>query len=289
MTNGSPSARRLLERGASELAKVGVDDSRWESELLLRYALSCSRERLLARLQEPVPAEALSLFSQLVDRRRDRVPIQYILGSQEFFGLSFRVTPDVLIPRPETEGLVEQAILMLEKIPRPRIADVGCGSGCIAIAIALSLHQAELFAIDTSAAALAVARENTQRHRVSHRVELLNGNLLAPLLDHSTPELDAVVTNPPYISDQELKELAPEVAGHEPRLALDGGKEGLGVITELLPQVVQALRHEGLLFMEIGCGQESRGSELVRASGMALVRVVPDLAGIPRVIVAQKQ
>ena len=105
MTNGSPSARRLLERGASELAKVGVDDSRWEAELLLRYALGCSRGRLLARLQESVPAEALGHFFQLVDRRRDRVPIQYLLGSQEFFGLSFRVTPAVLIPRPETELL----------------------------------------------------------------------------------------------------------------------------------------------------------------------------------------
>jgi release factor glutamine methyltransferase len=289
VTNGSPSAGRLLERGASELAKVGVDDSRWEAELLLRHAFGCSREHLLARLQEPVPAEAMGHFFQLVDRRRGRVPIQYLLGTQEFFGLSFRVTPAVLIPRPETEGLVEQALLMLAQKPRPRIADVGCGSGCIATAIALSLRQAELFAIDASEAALAVARENTQQHGVSHRIELMNGNLLAPLLDRSTPALDAVVTNPPYISDEELEKLAPEVIGHEPRVALAGGKEGLGVIAELLPQVAKALRPEGLLFMEIGCGQEARAGELVRDSGMAVVRVAPDLAGIPRVVVARKQ
>jgi release factor glutamine methyltransferase len=289
VTNGNPSARRLLERGASELAKVGVDDSRWEAELLLRHALGWSRERLLARLQEPVPAEAMGHFFQLLDRRRGRVPIQYLLGTQEFFGLSFRVTPAVLIPRPETECVVEQTLNLLGSLAHPRIADVGCGSGCIAIAIAHSLPQARVVAIDASIAALAVARENAQRHGVIDRVEFLNGNLLAPLIDGSQPALDAVVTNPPYISDEELDALEPEVVGHEPRLALAGGKEGLGVIAELVPQVTQALRPGGLLFMEVGCGQETRAGELVRDAGMAIVRVAPDLAGIPRVVVARKQ
>ena len=282
---GSVSAARLLERGADEFGRAGITEVRFEAELLLRHALGCSRESLLARLQEPVPAEATGHFFQLVERRRGRVPVQYIIGTQEFYGLSFRVTPAVLIPRPETEGVVDQTALELENSRAPRIADIGCGSGCIAIALAQTLEDAELVAIDRSKAALAIARENALRHGVAARVEFVESNLLEPVAD---ADLDAVVSNPPYIPDEELAGLEPEVTEHEPRDALSGGADGLDVIRRLVPQAHRALRPGGVLVMEIGHGQSQAVETLVREAAMKQERVVADLAGIPRVVIARK-
>ncbi len=282
---GSVSAARLLERGADEFGRAGITEVRFEAELLLRHALGCSRESLLARLQEPVPAEATGHFFQLVERRRGRVPVQYIIGTQEFYGLSFSVTPAVLIPRPETEGVVDQTALELENSRAPRIADIGCGSGCIAIALAQTLEDAELVAIDRSKAALAIARENALRHGVAARVEFVESNLLEPVAD---ADLDAVVSNPPYIPDEELAGLEPEVTEHEPRDALSGGADGLDVIRRLVPQAHRALRPGGVLVMEIGHGQSQAVETLVREAAMKQERVVADLAGIPRVVIARK-
>ncbi|MGH9337690.1 MAG: peptide chain release factor N(5)-glutamine methyltransferase, partial [Vicinamibacteria bacterium] len=256
-TGSSPSAHRLLERGASELRAAGVPDARFEAELLLSHALGWSREALLARLHEPASAESAGYYFQLVERRRGRVPLQHILGTQEFFGLTFHVTPAVLIPRPETEGVVEEALAELSSLsPKgPSIADVGCGSGCIAIALAHEMPDAQLFAIDASPAALAVARENALRHGVGERITFLHGDLLEPLVERKE-RVDAVVTNPPYVIDDEIPELAPEVAEHEPRLALAGGADGLDTIARLLRGVGAVLESGGLVVMEIGKGQE---------------------------------
>ena len=180
MTNGGNlSAGRLLERGAHELAQVGIAEARLDAELLLRHALGCSREALLAQLQELVPAETAGHYFQLVERRRGRIPVQYVIGTQEFYGLDFHVTPAVLIPRPETEGVVEEAIRELGKSSHARIADVGCGSGCIAVSLAATFPAIQVVALDASAAALAVARENAFRHGVDTRIEFLEGDLLA--------------------------------------------------------------------------------------------------------------
>lgn len=279
------SAGRLLERGTSELEQIGVPDSRFQAELLLRHALGCSRESLLARLNEPVSAEASGHFFQLVERRRGRVPVQYVVGTQEFYGLSFRVTPAVLIPRPESEGLVDLAIAELGSTAEPRIVDIGCGSGCIAVAVAHALPEAELVAIDSSPAALAIARENALRHGVASRIQFLEGDLLEPVPGGG---FDAIVSNPPYIPDSELETLEPEVSEHEPRQALSGGEDGLAVIERLLPQSERALRKGGFLFMEIGHGQDERVRELVESAGLQYLRTVPDLAGIPRIVVAKK-
>lgn len=279
------SAGRLLQRGVSELERAGVADSRIQAELLLRHALGCSRESLLVRLHEPVPAEASGHFFQLVERRRGRVPVQYVVGAQEFFGLSFRVTPAVLIPRPESEGLVEETVRELGDAHEPRIVDVGCGSGCVTVAIAHTLAAAELVAIDQSPAALAIARENALRHGVASRIEFLEGDLLIPL---QTGDVDAIVSNPPYVPDDELETLEPEVSEHEPRQALSGGKDGLSVIERLLPAADKALRHGGFFFMEIGHDQDERVKELVTKAGLEHLRTVPDLAGIPRIVVAKK-
>jgi release factor glutamine methyltransferase len=289
-TSSALSAHRLLERGASELRQAGVPEARFEAELLLRHALGCSREALFARLHEPAGAEAAGHYFHLVERRRGRVPIQHILGTQEFYGLSFRVTPAVLIPRPETEGVVDEALAELSSrsASAPAIADVGCGSGCIAIAIARERPEARLLATDASPAALAVARENAFAHAVEERITFLHGDLLDPLVERGE-KLDLVVSNPPYVVDAEIFDLAPEVKEHEPRMALAGGADGLATITRLLQGVGAVLTGAGVVVMEIGKGQDREVAERVHAAGLDLLRIVPDLAGIPRVVVARKR
>jgi len=288
VSQASPSAGRLLERGAQELERAGVSRSRWEAEVLLRQAMGCSRETLLADLAEPVEAEAAGYFFQLVDRRRGRVPLQYLLGSQEFWGLTFQVTPAVFIPRPETECLVEEAIRRLGHRP-VRVADVGCGSGCVAISIAASLPDSQLYAIDLSPAALAVAGENARRNEVSSRIEFLQGDLLHPLLDRSEPPLlDAVVSNPPYVPEPDLVGLQPEVKDHEPRMALAAGPDGLEIVRRLLPQAESLLVPEGFLLLEIGMGMENKVKSLLAETRLTWQTTVPDLQGFPRVVVAQK-
>jgi release factor glutamine methyltransferase len=217
------------------------------------------------------------------------VPIQHILGSQEFYGLSFRVTPSVLIPRPETEGVVDEALSELSRTTgrAPRVADVGCGSGCIAVAIARERPEASLLAIEASAAALAVARENAAVHGVEGRITFLLGDLLGPLVERGE-QLDLVVSNPPYVVDADIEGLAPEVKEYEPRLALAGGADGLSAITRLVEGVSAVLAEGGALVMEIGQGQDREVSERVRSAGLELSRIAPDLAGIPRVVVARK-
>lgn len=288
MSARSPSAARLLERGAEELARAGVDNSRREAELLLRHALGCSSESLLAHLPEPVNPEAAGYFFHLLERRRGRVPLQYLIGEQEFWGLTFRVTPAVLIPRPETEGVVEAAIARLSDRPA-RLADVGCGSGCIAVALARELPQAQVYATDISPAALAVARENAERHGVAARITFLQGDLLDPLLEEKgAAALDAVLSNPPYVAEPDLRSLQPEVREHEPRVALAAGPEGLDVIRRLLPAATRLLAPGGYLIIEIAAGMEARVRSLLSAP-LAWETTLPDLSGIPRVLVARKE
>jgi release factor glutamine methyltransferase len=289
VSTATPSARKLLERGAQELERAGVDRSRWEAEVLLRQAIGCSRERLLADLGEPVDAEAAGYFFQLVDRRRGRVPLQYLLGSQEFWGLTFQVTPAVFIPRPETEGLVEETIRRVEDRPA-RIADVGCGSGCVAISIAHSLPKSRVDAIDISPAALAVARDNAARNGVTDRIDFFVGDLLQPLLDRpDRHSLDVVASNPPYVPEVEVGGLQPEVRNFEPRVALTAGPDGLDVVRRLLPQAETLLTPGGYLMLEIGMGMEQKVKELLSETLLEWVTTAPDLQGFPRILVAQKE
>jgi release factor glutamine methyltransferase len=289
VSTATPSARKLLERGAQELERAGVDRSRWEAEVLLRQAIGCSRERLLADLGEPVDAEAAGYFFQLVDRRRGRVPLQYLLGSQEFWGLTFQVTPAVFIPRPETEGLVEETIRRVEDRPA-RIADVGCGSGCVAISIAHSLPKSRVDAIDISPAALAVARDNAARNGVTDRIDFFVGDLLQPLLDRpDRHSLDVVASNPPYVPEVEVGGLQPEVRNFEPRVALTAGPDGLDVVRRLLPQAETLLTPGGYLMLEIGMGMEQKVKELLSETHLEWVTTAPDLQGFPRILVAQKE
>jgi release factor glutamine methyltransferase len=228
------------------------------------------------------------LFFQLVERRCGREPLQYVVGTQEFWGEEIRVTPAVLIPRPETEGLVEQ-VLSHHRGNSTRIVDVGCGSGCIAIALAKDLPDAEVYATETSPPALAVARDNAQRLGIGERIMFYQGDLLQPLFDKGLQDnFDVVVSNPPYVSDEEIESLTPEIREYEPRVALAAGKDGLDVIRRLLPEAEAILTTGGRLFLEIGEGMEPQLKELLSNTGLTWEKTVPDLQGIPRVVVARK-
>ncbi len=268
-------------------AMLGADPellprSQQDAALLLQSALGCTRAELLAHPQRTLTPEEQQHYRTLLEERLRGAPIQYILGEQEFFGLPFSVTPAVLIPRPETEHLVEAALAHLRHHPSPRIVDVGTGSGAISVALAHALPQAQLTAIDISPAALSVARHNAERNAVAARIRWVQGDLLTPLLHE---RFDAVVSNPPYIAEAERATLPREVREHEPAQALFAGATGLEVYARLLPQARAVLAPSGWLLAEIGAGQRDGVAALL--SGWQAVEFLPDLQGIPRVVCAQ--
>jgi len=257
--------------------------ARVDAELLLLHLLGKDKAWLMAhRDEELAPAKAVA-YTQLLERRGEGEPIQYITGETEFFGLHFRITRDVLIPRPETEHLVEKVIALATSLHTPRIVDVGTGSGCIAVAIATKLPQARITAIDISPAALAVAEENAQRHGVA--VRFLQGDLLAPAAGE---RFDVVVSNPPYVPNADRASLSVEVRDFEPALALFAGDDGLEVYRSLIPAAFDALNPGGFVVLEIGYGQSPLIAELLARSGFAQIEFIPDLQGIPRVACARR-
>jgi release factor glutamine methyltransferase len=236
---------------------------------------------LLTHPERLLSAQQAELFEMLLKRRLASEPVQYLTGEQEFFGLLFAVSPDVLIPRPETEHLVEAVLARFDRNANPRIVDVGTGSGAIAVAIAHALQQSQVVAVDISLAALEVARRNAERHGVIDRVTLRQSDLL---MEAGSSEFDVVVSNPPYIANGE--ELEPQVADYEPRSALYAGPTGLEVYERLIPQANRVLKPQGWLMMEIGYGQQPALEALLDC--WSEVSFVPDLQGIPRVVQAQK-
>ena len=221
-------------------------------------------------------------FDTLIARRLAAEPIQYITGQQEFYGLTLRVTPAVLVPRPETELLVEAVLARLEKNKPLRIADVGTGSGAIAIAIAHHLPLAEITALDLSVAALAIARENAATHRLEDRIRFLTSDLLASVSNEA--QFDAVLSNPPYVPTTDRGSLHSEVRDHEPASALFAGIDGLDIYRRLVPEAFSQLKPGGLLALEIGCGQREDVAALL--SSWKRVEIMNDLQQIPRVALA---
>jgi release factor glutamine methyltransferase len=222
-------------------------------------------------------------FHALVDERARRRPLQHLTGTQAFWRYEFQVTPDVLIPRPETEALVETCLEELQARRAPRILDVGTGSGCIAISLALERPDAEVHAVDFSEPALEVARRNAAR--LGARVRFHLGDLLEPL----SGGLDLVTSNPPYVDASEIAGLDPEVRDHDPRLALvPPSGDRFAVYLRLVPQAAQALAPGGILVLEVGRGMDGEVRRLCEAAGLRVDRAVPDLAGIPRAVVARK-
>ena len=230
-----------------------------------------------------LPDDLSLSYSELLERRYQGEPIQYITGETEFYGLPFRVSPDVLIPRPETEHLVEKVLELAVHFPVPRIVDVGSGSGAIAVALAHKLPHAQIIAVDLSAAALAIARENAKRNGVALR--FLEGNLLAPVAEE---RFEFIVSNPPYVPTADRESLSVEVRDYEPALALFAGENGLEVYQRLIPAAFDALIPGGYVALEIGYGQSPAITELLARSGFEQIEFVPDLQGIPRVACARR-
>ncbi|MDX1764390.1 MAG: peptide chain release factor N(5)-glutamine methyltransferase [bacterium] len=274
----------LLVWGTGQLAQKGVPNPEGDAEALLLSVLRCRRHELYL-YHQPLTDDALASYGSHIARRRAREPLQYILGETSFFGRVFAVNEDVLIPRPETEQLVEQ-ILDRRKEAR-RVIDVGTGSGCIAVTLACEMPRIAVAAVDISATALAVARENGWRHGVSRRIDWLCGDLLSPV--DAGIRADVVVANLPYIGDEEFSSLAPEVSVFEPPSALRGGPDGLAVIRALIPQAHQALGTAGLLALEIGHEQRLRVKALLEETGsFEDVEFVADYGGLNRMVFAVK-
>jgi len=269
-----------LSDGAARLASSPT--ARRDAELLLMRVLSCDRAYLLTHPETQLSAEQASVYAGWLARRARHEPVQYIVGEQEFYGLTFRVTPDVLIPRPETEHLVEAALARTDRDASLRIADIGTGSGAIAVALAHALPRARITALDISTGALAVARENAAKHCVSDRVRFSESDLLRAAAGE---QFDMIVSNPPYVSEGE--ELEPQVRDYEPASALFAGPEGLDIYRRLIPQTQAALRPGGWLLLEIGHGQRDALARLL--AGWGNVSFVADLQGIPRVACAQRK
>lgn len=280
--SGSPVAQ-VLQEATQTLAAAGCDTPRLDAEVLLAHVLGCDRAWLYAHPEHRLSPSQSSAYQFLISRRARREPVAYLTGHKEFFGLDLVVTRDVLIPRPETERLVELALQYAPTLPSPpMIADVGTGSGAIAVALAVHLPQAQVIALDTSPFALAVARRNAARHGVARRVCCIQGDLLAPLAG----PLALIVANPPYLSQAELVSAPPEVARWEPRAALNGGPEGLGVIRHLMTMAVQRLQTGGVLLMEIGAAQGAETLGLARRHfSQAAVEIALDYAGHDRLLV----
>jgi release factor glutamine methyltransferase len=283
--------QEALRRGETILrAGPHPDRARRDAELLLRHVAQRDRAALLARWTEKLDARAAEKYAALIDRRAAGEPIQYILGETEFYGLPLRVTPDVLIPRPETEHLVEMTLALAKHFERPHIVDIGTGSGAIAIALAHELPSAAVTAIDLSGTALTIAQENAIRNHVHSRIRFLRGDLLSPLAEtaHTPLPIDIVVSNPPYIAGSERATLAVEVRDHEPALALFAGDDGLDVYRRLIPAAFAALVPRGWVVLEIGFGQEPAIRALLLACGFTNIHFTPDLQGIARVASARR-
>jgi len=299
---------RLLTWTTDYLKSHGSESPRLDAEVLLAHARGCERIMLYTAFGEEVAEDVRAKFRELVKRRAEGVPVAYLVEKREFYSLSFRVTPDVLIPRPETEFVVVAALDALKgsafgvqgsgtaEIQNPKskiqnsalIADVGTGSGAIAVAIARHASECRVIATDISSAVLAIAKENATAHHVADRIEFLEGDLLSPL--PAEPRFAVVVSNPPYIGASELGTLSPSVRDHEPRHALIAGPTGTEIIERLIPQAAERLIPGGWLIMEISPIMATRVVDLFAADGrFEPATITKDLAGLARVVKARRK
>jgi release factor glutamine methyltransferase len=299
--------RGALKEAIARLRAADVPSAILSAELLLMHTLGCDRTWLYTHPEAPLDLYALAKYFALITRRAAGEPTQYLTGKQEFWGLEFEVTPAVLIPRPETEHVIEVTLERLGprgikidlKTGAPsaplRVADVGTGSGCIAVALAHELPHAEIVATDVSAPALEVARRNATRHGVIDRIRFLETDLLAAVLEepetsgHERRSFDLIVSNPPYVGARDAASLQREVRDHEPASALFGGPTGVEIYTRLIEQAAALLRSRGILVLELGYGAADSVRRMFHVQqAWANVSLTNDLAGIPRVIAAER-
>ena len=293
LTAYNPAAARLrevLRAGERSLAKAGSASAGLDAEVLLAFALGLTREQLIASPSLTLGDAQVDLYFDLLERRVKREPVAYILGRREFWSLDFQVTQDVLIPRAETERLVEIGVEIAERLSQARplkILDIGTGSGAIAISLATELRNSTVWATDVSAQALAIARVNAARHQVEKRIHFLKGDVWAALSDVGL-RFDLIVSNPPYIPSAEIDNLEPEVSRWEPRGALDGGLDGLDFYRRIASRAHAYLVAGGALALEIGAGMGALATKLfVEADAYTDVQVFCDYGGKDRVIVAR--
>lgn len=273
-----------LAQAMAILRRAQVDTSQLDAEVLMAHALGVPRVHVISYPGQRLRHDVAHRFEEMIARRAKREPLAYITDEKEFWGLSFDVTPAALIPRPETETLVEAALSSLKGRANPLVADIGAGSGCVAIAIVIELPDAVVYATEVSSDAAALARRNALKHQVEIRVAVLEGDLFGPISEDLRGKLDAVVSNPPYIPSAEMDFLQPEIANYEPRGALDGGPDGMEYHRRILTAARDWLRPGGLVHLEVGVGQAEKVTAYAREQGYAQLRITSDLAGIGRVV-----
>ena len=278
--------RELLEWTEGYFRRQQIPSARLDAEILLAKVMGVDRLGLLTtEFEELVDDVTRAAFRDLVKRRGKKEPVAYLTGGKEFYSLPFEVTPAVLTPRPETEHLVDEALALIRELPRGRlrILDLGTGSGNISVSLAVNAPASEITAVDISPEALEVARRNAENNGVEERISFLEGDLFDALPPGGAP-FDLIVSNPPYIALDEITALAPEVSGHDPRLALTDEGDGLACYRIIARGAPQYLQPGGRLMVEIGWTQGPAVAELFRAAGLSDVRIVPDLDGRDRVV-----
>jgi release factor glutamine methyltransferase len=271
--------KQALTHARGILADNNIDDASLEGEVLLRHILGIDRTRLFSELDRDLTPSEEEILSRLVERRSRGEPSAYITGHREFYGLDFQVDHNVLIPRPESEILVEKAISLAQNRNISTVADIGTGCGAIAISLAVNLPGVKIYATDVSAAALEVARANCWKHRVENRISLLQGNMLDPVLE----PVDLIIANLPYVRESELPRNGP--LGFEPVLALNGGRDGISRINDLCHQLAGKVSCDGYVLIEIGQGQGETVSDLLQCTfPLAVIKTTRDFADIERVV-----
>ncbi|MFZ3090452.1 MAG: peptide chain release factor N(5)-glutamine methyltransferase [Nitrospirota bacterium] len=285
-------------RWAEEYLKgLGVPDPLAEAEYLLAHILKCRRVDLFINRNRLLEEEEIECFKKFIKKRSEREPSQYITGEVEFRGIIFKVTKDVLIPRPETEFLVEEAAkIVREQESRVKghgswvIVDICTGSGCIAVSMAKEIPDIKVYATDISEKALFVAKENAKRHGAEDRIIFLQGNFLEPLKDRGLEgKIDIILSNPPYVSEKDMEKLQPEIKDYEPLLALYGGEGGLDSYRTIIPEALNYLRKGGYLILEIGYGQAEGVKKLFAQNpAYSKIEIIKDLSGIERVVKAKR-
>lgn len=277
--------RRVLDWTIGYLREHGSESARLDAEVLLAHARNCKRIQLYTDYDSVLPDDVRGRMRELVKRRAAAEPVAYLVGHREFFSLDFQVTRDVLIPRPDTETLVVEALELLKPIAETRVLEIGTGSGCIAVSLAVNRPQARVIATDASPAALKIASRNAEHHRVADRVEFRSGDLFAPLREDE--QFNLIVSNPPYVPTAEIDRLAADVREHEPRSALDGGTDGLDIIRRIVAGAAPYLSTGGWVVLECGPEQVPAVQDLFGRAGYSEVRVRQDLAGRGRAVCAR--
>jgi len=286
-----PTISEAIAEGARRLAEARIDEARRTAGVLLGHLLGVDRAYLITRSDEQIDDPTYQTYLALIERRAAGEPLQYITGHQEFYGLDFLVTLDVLIPRPETEFLVERVITLAREFREhsPLIVDVGTGSGCVAVAVAANVPRARLIATDVSYAAVDIARRNASQNGVEDRIQFLTGDLLTPLAERGLEgAVDILASNPPYVDEGKPELIQREVREWEPREALFGGADGLDFYRRLLENGVSYVKPGGHLIFEIGYSQLDSIKGLIEESRWKLVDVTRDLQGIPRTLTLQR-